>query len=108
MHEAEDAAGAEGATDGVADVTEGAAGGVEISEGAAAEGATTATFSWTPTLGKAPTGTTGVADDEVCTTGDALDVDCVVELSSEAPGTVQPMGVHSIPWTRPSPFGAIL
>ena len=104
-HEAEELAGAEGAADGIAGATDGAAGGVWFSEGAAAAGATTAAFSWTPTFCTASAAVGAVADDEGCTGGDALG--CVVELPSEAPGTVQPMGVHSIPGTRPSPFGAI-
>lgn len=53
----------------------------------------------------------GADDDEGCTTGDDA-LDCAaVELSlspEEPPGTVQPMGVHSIPWTRPLPFGAMV
>ena len=85
VHEAEEPAGA----------TEGAAGGVGASEGATAAGTTTAAFSWTPTFCTASAAVSAVADGEDCTAGDALD--CVVELPSEAPGTVQPMGVHSIP-----------
>ena len=89
VHEVEEPAGAEGAADGA---TEGAAGGVGFSEGAAAAGATTATFSWTATLCTASAAVGAVADGEDCTAGDGLG--CVVELPSEAPGTVQPIGVH--------------
>ena len=102
VHEVEEPA---GAADGIAGATDGAAGGVWFSEGAAAAGATTAAFSWTPTFCTASAAVGAVADGEGCTAGDALG--CVVELPSEAPGTVQPMGVHPIPGTRPSPFGAI-
>ena len=105
VHEVEEPAGAEGAADGIAGATEGAAGGVGFSEGAAAAGATTAAFSWTPTLCTASAAFSAVVDGEDCTAGDGLG--CVVELPSEAPGTVQPMGDHSIPGTLPSPFGAI-
>ena len=97
VHEAEEPAGAEGAADdGIAGATEeDAAGGVAFSEGAAAAGVTTAAFSWTPTLCTASATVGAVADgeDEDCAAGDGLG--CVVELpSEEAPGTVQPMGVH--------------
>ena len=45
-------------------------------------------------------------DEEGCTTGDVLDE---LSLSPEPPpGTVQPIGVHSIPWTLPLPFGAMV
>ena len=105
MHEVEEPAGAKGAAEGIAGATEGAAGGVGFPEGAAAAGATTASFSWTPTSCTASATVGAVADGEDCAAGDALG--CAVELPSEAPGTVQPMGVHSIPGTLPSPFGAI-
>ena len=105
VHEVEEPAGEEGAADGIAGATEGAAVGVGFSEGAAAAGATTAAFSWTPTFCTASAAVSAVADGEGCAAGDELA--CVVELPSEAPGTVQPMGVHSIPKTLPSPFGAI-
>lgn len=95
MHDVEELAGAAGAADGTAGATEGAADGVGFSEGAAAAGGTTAAFSWTPTLCTASAAVGAVADGEGCAAGDALG--CVVELPSEAPGTVQPMGVHSIP-----------
>ena len=51
------------------------------------------------------TAAAGADDDEGCTAGDALDW---LSLSPEPPGTVQPMGVHSIPWTLPLPFGAMV
>ena len=76
-----------------------------VAAAAEAAGATTAAFSWTPTFCTASAAVNAVVDGEGCTAGDALD--CVVEVSSEPPGTVQPIGVHSIPDTLPSPFGAI-
>ena len=80
-----------GETAGVAD---GAAGGLELSEGAMA-----ATFSCAGTVGRVAEGMAAAADDEGCTAGDALDWGAVLPLalSAEPPGTVQPMGVHSIP-----------
>ena len=51
------------------------------------------------------TAAAGADDDEGCTT-DAAAVE--LSLSPEPPGTVQPMGVHSIPWTLPLPFGAMV
>ena len=96
----EEPTGAEGAADGIAGATEGAAGGVGFSEGAAAAGATATAFCTASAAGSA------VVDCEDCAAGEALG--CVVELpSEEAPGTVQSMGVHSIPGTLPSPLGAI-
>ena len=82
------------------------AGGLELSEdgaaGAAAEGAMAATFSWTAMVGKAAAG----ADDEGCAAGGALDWGAVLSPEPWPPGTVQPMGVHSMPGTLPSPSGA--
>ena len=116
---------AEGATEGaVAGTLDGAAGALELSEGAAAaaaaaaaaEGATAATFSCTTgVVGKAAEGIVAAAaaaaavDDEGCTTDDdPLDCPVVLSLSPEPPGTVQPIGVHSMPCTLPLPFGAIV
>ena len=102
---------AEGATEGAtAGTLDGAAGVLELSEGvaAAAEGTTTATFSCTGKFAKAAEGDVAAADDEDCTTDDPLDCPVVLSLSPEPPGTVQPIGVHSIPCTLPLPFGAIV
>lgn len=94
VHEAEEAAGVE---EGIVGATEGAAAGAAVTDGA-----TTATFSWMPTFCTASAAGSGVADGEGCAAGDGA-LGCAVA----PPGTVQPMGVHSIPCTLPSPFGAI-
>ena len=91
--DAEEAEGeaAEGAAGETAGALEDAAGGV-------------ATFSSTWTDGTAAAADAG--DEEGCTAGGALD--CAVVAWPEPPGTVQPIGVHWIPWTLPSPLGATL
>lgn len=120
VHEAAEFVGAaEGCCVALEEAAEGRAGATEgetaseselgLSEGAAAaEGTTAATFSCTLMDGRAAEGIAAAgADDEGCTTGDALDGAAELSLSPEPPGTVQPIGVHSIPCTLPLPFGAI-
>lgn len=96
---------AEGATEGeTAGILDGATDVLELSEGAAAaagDEATAATFSCTDMVGKAE-------EDEGCTVEETLDCAVVLSLSPELPGTVQPIGSHSIPCTLPLPFGAIV
>ena len=84
------------------------AGEEEGKEGAAAAEVvgTTATFSCTFTTGGS-TAAAAAGDGAGCTAGDDA---CAGGLarSPEPPGMVQPMGVHWIPCTLPSPFGATL
>lgn len=87
VHEAVEAVGAdEGCCAGLdeAAAAEGTAG--TTTEGVLACAATTTGE------GEGTAAAAGADDDEGCTTGEALDC-----ASPEPPGTVQPMGVHSIP-----------
>lgn len=109
----EAAGGAADATEGeTAGILDGVAGMLELSEGAAAigDGAGVATCSCNGMVGSAAEGIGAAAEDEGCTTEDTLDCAAVPSLSPdpEPPGTVQPIGVHSIPCTLPLPFGAIV
>ena len=94
---------AEGAA---ANVLDGTAGALELSASfvaaaaAATGGTTAASFSCTGRVGKAVEGVAAA-------TGDALDCAGALPLSPD-PEILQPIGVHSIPCTLPSPVGAIV
>ena len=63
-----------------------------------------ATFSCTFTDGRTAAAAAGAGGGLGCAAAGLA----ALSLSPEPPGTVQPMGVHWIPCTRPSPFGATL
>lgn len=82
---------------------EGDGAGIEEEDGAAGTttsraGATEGAAAGGDELGLSEGTAAGAADDDGSSTnGDALDGAVVLSLSPEPPGTVQPMGVHSIP-----------
>ena len=89
---------AEGATAGMLGLSDGAA-------AAAAEGTTAATLSWRALADKTAESIAAGRDDEGCTGDVALDC---ASPEPEPPGMDQPIGVHWISWTLPSPSGAMV